>query len=92
MPPRADLTLWHAPTRPEALYRCVHVFSDGKLDRSPGGTGTSAMLALFERRGRLKIGDTVQSEGLLGSGTFEGTLLRAAMLTRSLRSSPTTQP
>jgi proline racemase len=72
------LTFWQAPTNPAALYRCVHVFSDGKLDRSPGGTGTSAMLALFERRGRLKVGDTVQSEGLLGSGTFEGTLLRTA--------------
>ena len=36
------------------------------------------MLALFEKRGRLKVGDTVQSEGLLGSGTFEGTLVCAA--------------
>lgn len=74
------LTFWQAPTRPEALYRCVHVFSNGHLDRSPGGTGTSAMMAMFEDRGRIKIGDTIHSEGLLGSGTFQGRLERTASL------------
>jgi proline racemase len=72
------VTLWHGATRPNALYRCVHVFSDGKLDRSPGGTGTSAMMAMFERRGRIQVGDTIQAEGLLGTGTFEGCLTRTA--------------
>jgi proline racemase len=74
------LTLWHAPTRPEALYRCVHVFSDGKLDRSPGGTGTSAMMAMFEHRGQIKVGERIESEGLLGSGTFAGRLTRTEQI------------
>ena len=74
------VTFWHEPTRPTSLYRNVHVFSDGKCDRSPGGTGTSAMMAMFEARGRIKIGQPIQSEGLLGSGTFEGCLLRETKL------------
>jgi len=69
-------TFWHEPDRPDSLYKNVHVFSDGKLDRSPGGTGTSAMMAMFEARGELKMGQTIRSEGLLGSGQFEGCLVR----------------
>ena len=69
------VTFYHEPTRPEAFYRCVHVFSDGQMDRSPGGTGTSAMMAMFEARGQLAVGQTIRAEGLLGSGTFEGRLI-----------------
>lgn len=69
-------TLWQEPDRPDSLYRNVHVFSDGKLDRSPGGTGTSAMMAMFEARGVIKVGQKIRSEGLLGSGQFEGELIR----------------
>jgi len=68
-------TFWQAPDRPDSLYRNVHVFSDGKLDRSPGGTGTSMMMATFEARGEMKVGQTIRSEGLLGSGQFEGCLI-----------------
>jgi proline racemase len=74
------VTFYHEATRPEALYRCVHVFGDGQMDRSPGGTGTSAMMAMFEARGQLRIGQRIQSEGLLGSGTFEGELVRETSL------------
>jgi proline racemase len=74
------VTFYHEPTRPEARYRCVHVFSDGKMDRSPGGTGTSAMMAMLEARGQLKVGQPIQAEGLLGSGTFEGELVRETRL------------
>ncbi|MBI1385911.1 MAG: proline racemase [Rhizobiales bacterium] len=69
-------TFWQQPERPDSLYRNVHVFSDGKLDRSPGGTGTCMMMAYFEARGRIKVGETIKSEGLLGSGQFEGCLVR----------------
>lgn len=68
-------TFWQLPTRPDSLYRNVHVFSDGKLDRSPGGTGTSMMMAYFEARGKMAVGQTIKSEGLLGSGQFEGCLI-----------------
>lgn len=67
-------TFWQDPDRPDSLYRNVHVYSDGKLDRSPGGTGTSAMMAMFEARGAIRIGQVIRSEGLLGSGQFEGRL------------------
>ncbi|HYC44123.1 MAG TPA: proline racemase family protein [Burkholderiales bacterium] len=74
------LTFYHEPTLPGARYKCVHVFSGGQLDRSPGGTGTCAMMALLESRGEMRVGDTIRSEGLLGSGTFEGTLLRETQI------------
>jgi proline racemase len=74
------VTFYHEPSRPEAFYRCVHVFGDGQLDRSPGGTGTSAMMAMLEARGELRIGQPIRSEGLLGSGTFEGELVRETSL------------
>jgi proline racemase len=70
------VTFYHEPDRPDSLYRCVHVFSNGKLDRSPGGTGTTAMVAMFEKKGTIKIGQPIQSEGLLGSGQFEGCAVR----------------
>ncbi|MEZ5819120.1 MAG: proline racemase family protein [Hyphomicrobiaceae bacterium] len=73
-------TFWHEPDRPDSLYKNVHVFSDGKMDRSPGGTGTSAMMAMYEARGQIKMGQTIRSEGLLGSGQFEGCLVRETMI------------
>jgi proline racemase len=81
------VTFWHEPTLSGAFYKCVHVFSAGQLDRSPGGTGTSAMMAMFEARGRMTIGDTIRSEGLLGTGTFEGSLIGEVDLngTRAVR-------
>lgn len=69
------MTFWHEPTTEKAFYKCVHVFSAGQLDRSPGGTGTSAMMAMLEARGMLKLNQTIFSEGLLGSGFFEGCLI-----------------
>jgi len=68
-------TFYHAPTIEGALYKNVHVFGSGQLDRSPGGTATSAMMALFESRGQLGMNQPIRSEGLLSSGTFEGCLL-----------------
>lgn len=81
------VTLWHEPTIEGAFYKNVHVFSAGQLDRSPGGTGTSAMMAMFEARGQLKIGQAIRSEGLLGTGTFEGCLIGVTDLggTRAVR-------
>lgn len=69
------VTFWHEPTLEGALYKNVHVFSAGQLDRSPGGTGTSAMMAMLEARGIIKLNQKIRSEGLLGSGTFEGCLI-----------------
>ena len=81
------VTFWREPTIEGALYKNVHVFSAGQLDRAPGGTGTSAMMAMFEARGLLKLHQPIRSEGLLGSGTFEGCLIGEASLngTRAVR-------
>ncbi len=84
-------TFWHEPDRPDSLYKNVHVFSDGKLDRSPGGTGTSAMMAMFEARGELKMGQLIKSEGLLGSGQFEGRLVRETTIGNRRAVVPTVQ-
>lgn len=84
-------TFWHEPDRPDSLYKNVHVFSDGKLDRSPGGTGTSAMMAMFEARGQLKMGQAIRSEGLLGSGQFEGRLVRETTIGKHRAVVPTVQ-
>ena len=40
----------------------------------------TAMMAMLEARGKIKMGQTIQSEGLLGSGTFEGCLVRETKL------------
>ncbi|MDQ2136998.1 proline racemase family protein [Alcaligenaceae bacterium A4P071] len=81
------VTFWHPATIEGAFYKNVHVFSHGQLDRSPGGTGTSAMMAMFEARGKMGLNQPILSEGLLGSGTFEGCLLGEVDLagTRAVR-------
>ena len=38
------------------------------------------MMAMLEDRGRLKIRQPMQAEGLLGTGTFEGCLIRETRL------------
>src|SRR5690606_32973008 len=71
-----DLVTFYQPSRnPDADYRWVHTYRNYKMDRSPGGTGTSAMMALLEARGKIALGDVVRAEGLLGTGTFEGELV-----------------
>jgi proline racemase len=74
------VTLWHEGRLPGAFYKNVHVFSAGQLDRSPGGTGTSAMMAMLHGRGMLALDQPIRSEGLLGTGTFEGCLIGTTML------------
>jgi proline racemase len=83
------VTLWHEGRLPGAFYKNVHVFSAGQLDRSPGGTGTSAMMAMFHARGKLGLGHPIQAEGLLGTGTFEGCLIGETMLGKQPAVRPT---
>ena len=72
------VTFRDAPTPGlRARYRQTHVFGDGQLDRSPGGTGTSAMLAILHARGELPLGQEVEAEGIVG-GIFRGRALREA--------------
>ncbi|HEU4381644.1 MAG TPA: proline racemase family protein, partial [Hyphomicrobiaceae bacterium] len=71
------------------FYKNVHVFSAGQLDRSPGGTGTSAMMAMFHARGKLGLQQPIKSEGLVGTGTFEGCLIGETMLGQQKAVRPT---
>lgn len=49
-----------------AAYRNVTVFADGEVDRSPCGSGTSARLALLDKRGELARGATLMHESVIG--------------------------
>lgn len=46
-------------------------YGDKAIDRSPGGTGTSARLAQLHGKGRLKTGESFRQESLIGT-VFEG--------------------
>lgn len=50
-----------------SFSRHVCIFAEGELDRSPTGTGVSARAALEFAKGRLKIGQRVKIESILGS-------------------------
>ena len=57
-----------------AKYKNIHVFSDGSFDRSPGGTGTSHMMAVLIGRGVMDPEETIISEGITGS-LFQGRMI-----------------
>jgi proline racemase len=47
--------------------RSVTVFADGEVDRSPCGSGTSARLALLHQDGRLRVGEPMVHESIIGT-------------------------
>ncbi|MEU8225623.1 proline racemase family protein [Kribbella sp. NPDC048915] len=51
--------------------RNLAVFADGEADRSPCGSGTSARLALLHDEGRLRVGQTLRHDSIVGT-TFLG--------------------
>jgi proline racemase len=51
--------------------RNVTVFADAQVDRSPCGTGTSALLAQGVARGRLAVGDEIRNASITGA-VFRG--------------------
>jgi 4-hydroxyproline epimerase len=62
-----------APSRPDADSRNFVLCSGGEYDRSPCGTGTSAVMAARHRRGQLALGVSWRQEGISG-GVFAGWL------------------
>jgi 4-hydroxyproline epimerase len=66
-----------APTRPDADARNFVLCSGGEYDRSPCGTGTSAVMAARHARGQLGIGDEWRQESITGS-RFTGWLTAGA--------------
>jgi proline racemase len=65
------------PHRPDADARNFVLCSGGEYDRSPCGTGTSAVMAMLHERGRLDIGQEWRQESITGS-RFTGWLTRGA--------------
>ncbi|MBP1862234.1 4-hydroxyproline epimerase [Rhizobium herbae] len=64
--------LWcDTPTCDKADGRGAVFYGDKAIDRSPGGTGTSARMAQLHGKGRLNVGETFRQESLIGT-VFEG--------------------
>ncbi|MFT5164997.1 MAG: 4-hydroxyproline epimerase [Saprospiraceae bacterium] len=60
--------LWTGATiSPESDGRNAVFYGDKAIDRSPCGTGTSARMAQWAARGKLKEGDTFIHESIIGS-------------------------
>lgn len=57
--------------------RSAVFYGDKAIDRSPGGTGTSARLAQLFGKGFLKVGDSYRIESLIGT-IYEGRVESAA--------------
>jgi proline racemase len=66
-----------ASSRPDADARNFVLCSGGEYDRSPCGTGTSAVMAARHRRGQLALGARWRQEGVSG-GVFTGWLTAGA--------------
>jgi proline racemase len=62
-----------------AKNRNITVFADGEVDRSPCGSGTSARLALLDRRGELARGATLMHESVIG-GRFAARVVGQALV------------
>jgi len=50
----------------DAHIRNATVFADAELDRSPCGSGTSAILAMLHARNRVKVGQEIVNAGITG--------------------------
>ena len=67
-------TIFTGPPDAEGAHlRNVTVFADAQVDRSPCGTGTSAVMAVVDAMGLLDPGGRFVHESLIGT-TFSGTI------------------
>jgi len=55
------------PKNPEAHVRNAVFYGERAIDRSPCGTGTSARMAQWAAKGKLKVGDVFVHESIIGS-------------------------
>jgi len=55
------------PQKPGSTARNAVFYGDKAIDRSPCGTGTSARMAQWAARGKLKVGDSFVHESIIGS-------------------------
>ena len=64
------------PQKPGSTARNAVFYGDKAIDRSPCGTGTSARMAQWYARGKLKVGDEFIHESIIGS-IFNGRVEKA---------------
>ena len=64
------------PQKPGSTARNAVFYGDKAIDRSPCGTGTSARMAQWAARGKLKVGDSFVHESIIGS-IFNGRVEKA---------------
>jgi proline racemase len=79
-----DVRFYVEPGSPGAHSRNLVVLGNRMVDRSPCGTGTCAELAVRYARGRLRIGETLVTESILGtrfSAVATGEAVEMASLT-----------
>lgn len=62
------------PTSGELSLRNATIYANGALDRSPCGTGTSALVACLAEDGGLTIGEPLINESMTGA-VFEGRIV-----------------
>lgn len=55
------------PTKTNSTARNAVFYGDKAIDRSPCGTGTSARMAQWHAKGKLKVGDRFVHESIIGS-------------------------
>jgi proline racemase len=67
------------PHDPEAHLRNLTVFADAEVDRSPCGTGTSAVMAVLDAMGLLPGGGAFVHESLIGT-LFRGRVARRSQV------------
>jgi proline racemase len=63
----------------DADLRNVTVFADAAVDRSPCGTGTSAVMAVLSEMGLLGVGQTFTHESIIGT-LFRGRVMDETMV------------
>jgi len=77
---RVELTLFVGPPdRPDAHGKNVVTMGRHIFDRSPGGTGTSAVMANLWSQGLLELGEAFVNESIIGT-TFHGRLVEETYL------------
>jgi proline racemase len=71
----AGVVFTGAPHDPEAHLRNVTVLAGGAIDRSPGATGTAAVMAVLDAMRLLPDGEPFVNESLIGS-LYRGRIVR----------------
>lgn len=72
--------LWcDTPQNTAVQGRCAVFYGDKAIDRSPGGTGTSARLAQLYGKDRLKVSEKIRLESIIGT-VFEGSIEKKTMI------------